>query len=298
VPSTHKLNILFVFNPVSGGQPKSHWESFIVSQLKTDIHDFEIYHTTGKNDKESIRHYIKTIKPDRVVAAGGDGTLKMVAEILAGTGIPLGIIPAGSANGMARELGIPFTPEECLDVILNGEIRKIDAVRINTHDLCLHLSDIGMNAQLVKYFEERGIRGKLGYVRGIFKMLLRRRLLQVTISDGKNVWQREAFMVVIANASMYGTGAMINPDGDLSDGLFEIVIVKRMSPGTVLKMFLQRRSFNKEKLEILQVQSVDIEVQHRAYFQVDGEYKGKMKRIKARIEKQVLSVIVPPATQP
>jgi diacylglycerol kinase (ATP) len=298
VPTIHSIKILFVLNPVSGGQSKANWETFLTTYMKDKGLDFEVFHTTGKADRESIRHYVKTLHPERVVAVGGDGTLKLVAEILAGTNIPLGIIPAGSANGMARELGISFDEEEAMDTILNGVIRKIDGIRVNTQDLCLHLSDIGMNAQLVKYFEDRGIRGMFGYVRGVFKMLLRRRLLQVTIRDGKHIIEREAFMVVLANARMYGTGAMINPEGDLSDGFFEVVIIKRMSPGTLLKMFFQKKSFNENKLEIIQVQQVDIEVQRRAYFQVDGEYKGKMKHIKAKIEKQVLHILLPPDVNP
>jgi len=293
VPANQHLKILFVINPIAGGLEKNEWEQQAAAQLKEAGHRFEMYHTTGQNDKVSIRHYIRTLNPDRVVAAGGDGTLKMVAEVLAGTEIPLGIIPAGSANGMAKELGIPNGLPACIDIILNGEMRKIDAIRINTTELCLHLSDIGMNAQLVKYFEERGIRGMLGYARGILKMFLHRRILHVTISDGKNRWEREGVMVVLANARMYGTGAMINPEGDLSDGLFEVVVVKRMSPATLLKMFLKRRSFKNEQLEILQVQSVDIDVKRRAYFQVDGEYKGRMKRIKARIEKHALHIMLP-----
>lgn len=293
VPANQPLKILFVINPIAGGLKKTDWEQTAAAQLKDEGHIFEMYHTTGNNDKVSIGHYVQTLKPDRVIAAGGDGTLKMVAEVLAGTGIPMGIIPAGSANGMAKELGIPNAIPDCINIVLHGEVRPIDAIRINTTDLCLHLSDIGMNAQLVKYYEERGIRGKLGYARGILKMFLRRRMLQVTISDGKNRWEREGVMVVLANARLYGTGAMINPDGDLSDGLFEVVVVKRMSPATLLKMFLKRRSFHTDQLEIFQVQSVDIEVKKRAYFQVDGEYKGRMKRIRARIEKHVLHMVLP-----
>jgi diacylglycerol kinase (ATP) len=294
VPANHQLKILFVINPIAGGLKKTEWEQIAATHLKEAGHSFEMYHTTGNNDKVSIEHYIQTLQPDRVVAVGGDGTLKLVAEVLAGKHIPIGIIPAGSANGMAKELGIPTGLTECMEVILHGEVRKIDAIRVNTTDLCLHLSDIGMNAQLVKYFEERGIRGMLGYARGIVKMFLKRHILHVTINDGKNKLVRESVMVVLANARLYGTGAMINPDGDISDGFFEVVIVKRMAPITLLKMFLKRKSFKDEQLEIIQVQSVDIEVKRAAYFQIDGEYKGRMKKVRARIEKHALTMVLPP----
>jgi diacylglycerol kinase family enzyme len=89
------------------------------------------------------------MKPDRVIAVGGDGTVQMAAKQLLGTDIPLGILPAGSANGMARELELPNTSEEALQVIVEGITRSADVIRINNTDICLHLSDIGLNAKLV-----------------------------------------------------------------------------------------------------------------------------------------------------
>ncbi len=293
MPANDSLKILFVVNPIAGGRKKTEWEQAATARLQHEGHEVEIYNTTGQNDKTSIRHYISTLKPDRVIVMGGDGTLKMVAELVAGTDIALGIIPAGSANGMAKELGIPTRLPACINIPVHGHIRKIDAIRINSSELCLHLSDIGMNAQLVKYFEERGIRGMLGYARGIVKMFLNRRAMHVTITDGESRRERVCMMVVLANARMYGTGAMINPEGNPGDGLFEVVVVKRMSSLTLLKMFLKRRSFKDEQLEIIQVKEVEISVRRRAYFQVDGEYKGRMKKIKARIEKHALNIIVP-----
>ncbi len=72
---------------------------------------------------------------------------------------------------MAKELNIPVIPEEALQVIENGEIKRCDAIKINEKDICLHLSDIGINAQLIKYFDEGKLRGKLGYAKVILKTL-------------------------------------------------------------------------------------------------------------------------------
>ena len=74
----------------------------------------------GKTDEERLNQKIAQLKPDRVVAVGGDGTIKFVAEQLLDTPIPLGVLPAGSANGMARELGIPPDIEGSLNVLVNG----------------------------------------------------------------------------------------------------------------------------------------------------------------------------------
>jgi len=148
------LKLLFVINPVSGGKEKQDWESSIREYFKDIPHMAEFYLLNGESDKRSLQHYIETLNPDRVVAVGGDGTVKMVTELLKETSIPLGIIPAGSANGMAKELAIPLEIEEALDIIMEGRCEKVDVIKINEEEICLHVSDIGLNAMLVKYFED------------------------------------------------------------------------------------------------------------------------------------------------
>ena len=192
----------------------------------------------------------------------------------------MGILPAGSANGMAKELNIPVEVNEALDIIINGEIEACDAIRINDKELSLHLSDLGVNAQLVKYFEQGNLRGKLGYALKVFKVLWRKKMMDVTIKTNKEEIKRHAFMVVIANASKYGTGALINPEGNLSDGLFEIVVVRRIHFISVLKMFLKFKRFNPNKVELFQAESAVITTVKKTHFQVDGEYLGKVDSVK------------------
>jgi diacylglycerol kinase family enzyme len=166
-----QLKILFVINPVSGGKEKNDWEASIREYFKDKPHSMEFYLLTGKDDKVSVQHHIDRLQPDRVVAVGGDGTVKMLAGILKETGIVLGILPAGSANGMARELKVPLVAEQALDVIVNGSCRKLDLIKINEEEICLHLSDLGLNALLVKNFEQSSSRGMWGYGKAVFKVL-------------------------------------------------------------------------------------------------------------------------------
>lgn len=293
MPETNKFRILFVLNPVSGKNSKAEIETEIRDYFKEVEHEYEWYQTTGNDDAGSVRHWVDEWKPDRVVAVGGDGTLKLVAEVLHGSKIPVGIIPAGSANGMARELGLPQGIRDCLDIIVAGACGMVDAININGETICLHLSDIGLNAQLVKHFEENGWKGKLGYVRGIFKLLWKRNLMQIRIKRDGETLEREAFMVVLANARMYGTGAVINPDGDIGDGVFELIIMRRLSFIEIIKMFLGGKNFNRESIEIVPVKTVEIQVMNKGYFQVDGEYIGKVKNVQARIEKHALCMMKP-----
>jgi diacylglycerol kinase (ATP) len=288
-----RLKILFVVNPVSGGKEKHDWEAAIRKFYKEQKHIIEFYLLTGKNDSVSIRHHIDRIQPDRVVAVGGDGTVKMLAGILKETSVALGILPAGSANGMARELKIPLQTEEALQVITSGGCKKLDLIKINEEEICFHLSDIGLNALLVKYFEGSKNRGMLGYGKAIFKALWKKTLMYVTIKTDSREIRRKAFMVVIANAQTYGTGAIINPDGKLNDGLFEIVVIRKLNLIELLKMLITHKQFHPNRIEVFQTKTVEMNLKRKAYFQVDGEFLGKTVCVKARILPQILNVILP-----
>ena len=287
------LKILFVINPISGAKGKIAWEPAIRKYFEGLAHSIEFFLLDGKDDATSLKYWIEKLQPQRVIAVGGDGTVSLVAEQLLQTNIAMGILPAGSANGMAKELDIPAEVDGALDIILNGEIKPCDAIRINDNELSLHLSDLGVNAQLVKYFEQGNLRGKLGYALKVFKVLWRKKMMDVTIKTNKEEIKRHAFMVVIANASKYGTGALINPEGNLGDGLFEIIVVRRIHFISVIKMFLKFKRFNPKKVELFQAESAVITTVRKTHFQVDGEYLGKVDSVKATIIKSQLKIILP-----
>ncbi|SFD65196.1 diacylglycerol/lipid kinase family protein [Spirosoma endophyticum] len=287
------MTFLFAINPVSGGNDKTVWEGGINDYFADLPHTFHTFYLNGKTDEETIRQQIAQHKPDRVVAVGGDGTIKIVATQLLGTNILLGVLPAGSANGMARELSIPSGVHESLDVLVNGTPKPLDIISVNDGNICLHLSDIGLNAQLVKHYQQYNLRGKWGYLKGVVNVLQKRRLMRVSITVGDECINRAAFMVVLANARMYGTGAVINPDGDPFDGKFEVVIFRQLSFWEIVKLFWQYRPFDPKKIEIHPATSVHIETHRRAYFQVDGEYQGRITQLKAAIQPGALSILVP-----
>jgi len=135
-----------------------------------------------------------------------------VAESLLQTQIPLGILPADSSNGMAKDWGTTVNAEEALNIIMNGQPKKIHLINING-ELCIHPSYIGFNAFMVKKFEKQEKRGIWGYIKATLKVLRSNPLMQVGIQIDEAYIQREAAMVVIANATSYGTGILINIGG-------------------------------------------------------------------------------------
>lgn len=288
------LRFFFVINPISGDNDKSEIVAEAVGHFEKDGHTVRQYELQGDpGDCDEIKKIIDEWKPDRVIAVGGDGTLKLVAEQLLGIKIPIGLIPAGSANGMAAELGITSDIPSCLETIGHCNIKPMDAIIINDKEICLHMGDIGLNAQLVKQFEQSDTRGKWGYLKLVFGVLLKRKKLSLRITADGKLYRRKAFMIVLANARMYGMGTMINPDGDLRDGKMEIVIVKRVSLWELLKMLVKYRHFNPRKIEILQAEKVQIESEKNIWFQVDGEYLGEVKQVNAYVQKHALQIILP-----
>ena len=285
--------LLFVVNPISGGKKKHDWENAIRQYFADKPYKIELFVLTGKDDKTSIDHYIKTLKPNKIVAVGGDGTVKSLGELLINSPIPLGILPAGSANGMAADLGIPDEMEAALNIVVNGVEKVIDVIEINGKHICLHLSDVGLNAELVKHFERHPKRGKFIYFRFLLKVLWYKKKLHIQLKHDDELISRKAYMVVFANARMYGTGATINPTGATDDGIFEVIILRQLSFIELIKMLFKRKQFNPRKTEIFTATEVSVTIKPAADFQVDGEYIGKTNHLLAKIRPAKLRMIVP-----
>ena len=288
------LKLLFVINPGAGSNQNA-WEEIIANYFKDKNFNICFHELEKPVNIKKLEQDIESQNPNQVIAVGGDGTIALIAGIIAGTKMALGIIPAGSANGMAKELNIPEDPEQALSVIESGLIKPCDAIKINNKFNCIHLSDIGLNAQLIKYFDEGKLRGKLGYASVVLKTIWRKKRMQVSIEGDHETIHTDALMIVLANASKYGTGAVINPDGKLDDGLFEVVIIKRISISYLLRVFFRYKQFDPKHAAIFHAKTVSIDTKKSMHFQVDGEYKGKITHIDAAILPGYINIILPAA---
>jgi YegS/Rv2252/BmrU family lipid kinase len=288
---SHSLKLLFIINP-GAGKNSIDWPEAINAYFSSLHHTIELYELPESCDPATITEKIKEASPDKVIAVGGDGTLKLVADCLQGANIPIGLLPAGSANGMAKELGISLDPDEALDIVMYGQPKSIHLVKIN-NERCIHLSDIGFNAFVVKKFEDEDKRGMWGYIKAAWKVLWNYSQMNIEINIDDTRIKRRAAMVVIANATKYGTGVVINPDGRLDDDRFEIVIVKKVSFAEIFKMRFTHKPYHPAKTEVMQVRSLKIDSHHKVHFQVDGEYMGKVNSIKAELIPRALRIIVP-----
>jgi len=286
--------LLFIINPKSGNNDKSTLEKQISRVCDKNKKEYTLFYTTGENDKEKIKKKQEEYQADTLVACGGDGTVNLIAQLLLNSQTQLGIIPLGSANGLANELKIEEDVEDSLVLILKGRTISMDVIQINDEFICLHLSDLGFNAQMIKDFEESGERGMLSYAKSFFGSLMDKKTTEFKIEYNGTEKTIKAEMIVMANASSYGTGAVINPGSRMDDGSFELVVFKPIPVKDLISLTLE--SFlgditNSPYVEIYRVEKALISCQEEELLQVDGELKGKKKEIKAAIIKGALKVI-------
>lgn len=287
--------ILFVINPKSGTGKKVDYESEIKSHSKEYGFKYMIYYTTGNGDDEKLKEQIYVFGPGMVIAVGGDGTINMVGSLLIDTDMTLGIIPNGSANGLAFNLNIPTNFQAALKVNLEALVKTMDAILINDEHFCFHLSDLGLNARIVKRFEEEGSSGLMGYGKQLFKELFSpKSYFTFSLKTDNATKKSKAEMVVITNAHSFGTGIKINPAGDLSDGLFEVVVIKPYPWWFFFTFIFTGFTGHLHKMQYVDVYKTsraEIDLNQNQDFQVDGEIKNKTNRLKIQVVKQALKVV-------
>jgi diacylglycerol kinase family enzyme len=212
-----------------------------------------------------------------------------------GMPVKLGIIPMGSANGLASELGIPAKADDALQLILTGTAKPMDVVRINDDHISLHLSDVGINARIIKEFEKEGKRGLSGYARHFFRELFKpQESFRCIIRTGNNIFSHRAYMVLMANASSYRSGAVMNPRGKIDDGKFEIIVMKpyrRWVWRSIIGAFTGTLD-RQPNIETYECESAVIRIIPGQELQVDGEILGKYTEVKASIYRHALNVIL------
>ncbi|MBN2636708.1 MAG: YegS/Rv2252/BmrU family lipid kinase [Prolixibacteraceae bacterium] len=288
--------ILFVSNPISGDIDKEDLKEEIRDFMKSQHRPEKFYDTTGKNDKENILHAIENYKPSTVVAIGGDGTCNLVAQAVIKKQIKMGIIPLGSANGLATELNLPNKPEENMKLITLGKSKKIDVLNLNNSYISLHLSDIGFNAQMIKTYEEGETRGLTGYIKSFVDEFGEATPAGFEIACDNEIINTEAFMLVIANATKFGTGALINPTGKIDDGYFEIVVVQPQNFSNFLQMLIPFYAGSIHTLDFVKTykcKKVKIMNREKQNLQIDGEIIGQPKQIDVEIMPRSLEIIIP-----
>ncbi len=286
-------NYILVVNPISGDVDKTEITEAATNFAKSENINLIIFETTGKNDEEKIQKLQEDNDTERIIVVGGDGTIKMVADAMQNHNVILGIIPGGSANGLSVDLNLPDELEENLKIAFRNDYMEMDMISINGKK-SLHLSDIGINAELVKNYENSNVRGKLGYALQAINTLTGLKDPFVAKIHTKNrTVETEARMVVIANSQKYGTGVTINPDGVMNDGKFEIVILKNLDLIVFGKILSGNMPIESGDVEIISTDEATITTNVPVSFQIDGEYCDEVSKLEVAILPKQMKVAIP-----
>jgi diacylglycerol kinase (ATP) len=175
---------------------------------------------------------------ERILVAGGDGSLHYAARGLAGSGCALGIVPTGTGNDLARALGLDSDPLKAVERALAGSPRTIDLGSVN-HNLYLGVVGIGFDGEVAQFVNDMTgwSFGPLAYPYALMRTLWRFEPPNIRVEHEQGQFEGRAMMALLANSPYFGGGMRIAPDASLEDGLLDLVIIEKLPRHLLLALF-------------------------------------------------------------
>src|SRR5579859_648033 len=237
---------------------------------------------------------------DIVVAIGGDGTINEIIQELAGSETALGILPTGTMNVWAREIGIPLDSEGAQEILLHGRVRRIDLGKVNERYFLL-MAGIGFDGEVTHAVEKRPAKrlGILGYLLVGAWLGLGYPAFRAMIEIDGRLMKTNALQIIIGNTQLYAGAMKYTWKARCDDGLLDICIVRRQSMvGRIIVMmsFLFNHSHRSRLVRYEKGRSVTVYTRYPVAIQIDGDpagYTSVEEPIEVSIAPRVLKVIVP-----
>jgi YegS/Rv2252/BmrU family lipid kinase len=276
-----KRKIIYFINPISGTSGKSALIKKIQEKTTLQGIPFEILDTNAGGDYQFLREKVLREKITDIVICGGDGTVSKVAGSLLNENVNIGIIPTGSGNGLALAAKIPTKIDSALEIIFKGNSSFIDSFTINGTFSCM-LCGLGFDAQVAHDFSKESSRGLAIYIKQIIINFISMHPSDFEINYGGKSIATSAFFISIANSNQFGNQFTIAPKASLTDGLLDIVVVKKMPKYRFLWSVLKQvfsgklnthdeRSLNNEEVLYFQTDRLTIINQDAAPLHIDGD---------------------------
>jgi diacylglycerol kinase (ATP) len=212
---------------------------------------------------------------DLVIVCGGDGTINSAARGVLETGLPMGIMPMGTANDLARTLGIPDDLNRAADIILAGHTSRIDLGEVNGHPF-FNVASLGLSVDLAKGLTPEAKRrwGKLGYALAALKVLLKAdRFRAEIISDSGSV-SVKTLQIAVGNGVHYGGGTVIHADATIEDGhldLYSLELKNVWKFGLMLGAFRRGEHGAWDEVRTAKSTEFDIRTKHPMPINTDGD---------------------------
>ncbi len=230
------------------------------------------------------------------VVVSGDGLIGAVGGAMAGSESPLGIVPTGRGNDLARVLGIPEDPEQAIDVLLHGETRRIDVGEVNGRRF-LGIVSVGFDSEANRVANEtRFLRGNLVYAFAALRTLVRWKPGRFTVRIGEERLRFTGYSVSVANSRAFGGGMFIAPDAELDDGQFDVVVVGEVGKlrfvSNLPKVF-KGTHVEKDEVRVFRAARLELSASRPYPVYADGEHLTELPA-SLRVLPRALSVVVPP----
>lgn len=178
---------------------------------------------------------------DCLVVCGGDGTVSSAAMAVMESGLPMGILPLGTANDLARTLGLPTDIAQAADVIAAGHTRRVDIGSVNGHGF-FNVASVGLSTQLAEGLQPETKRrwGRLSYAIAAMKVMSRARPFSALIREKGETFRVRSYQIAVGNGRHYGGGNIVASDAEIDDGFLDLYSLEFTN---VWKLALMLRSF-------------------------------------------------------
>lgn len=288
------MPLTLLVNPASAGGKTLKLLPRVEAALDTRHVEFRVEKT--RSLEHGVELALRAIELGEVpVVISGDGLLGAIGGAMAGADTPLGLIPGGRGNDLARALGIPTEPEAAIEVVLAGASRRIDVGEANGKRF-LGIASIGFDSECNRVANEtRFLRGNLVYVYSMFRTLIGWRPARFTIADGGERKRITGYFVDVANNSVYGGGMYIAPDAELEDGLFDVVSIGEGSKLRFLRGLgdvFKGAHLDREEVDVFRASRLTIDASRPFPVYADGDHLTDLP-VSLRVLPSCLSILVP-----
>ena len=288
--------VAVIFNPVSGtldpALRRKRLEQLAVDAgLTCELGETDVELGARPLAERAVADGIK-----RLIVSGGDGSVAEAADVVAGTDVVLGVVPGGTGNLLAVNLGLPNDPAAAFKAATSGQVRSIDVGRANGRVFLL-VAGIGADARMVRDADRDLKRrwGVLAYAIAVFKNL-GRPLNRYRITVDGETFTRRAQSVMVGNLGKITAGLELIPGADPTDGILEVTILRARSVWDLSQLLLrtllgQRQSDN--LTEIRRGRQITIETEQAQPAELDGNHLGSTRRLEITVEPAALKIATP-----
>ena len=262
--------------------------------------------TTADEPRRPTMDDLISAQVDRVIAAGGDGTIRMIADRLAGSGIPMAVVPVGTGNLLARNLDIPLTVAEAIEVAFGQQTRDIDLVKLTVDGVPAEhfavIAGLGVDAMIMDETSPdlKDAMGAGAYFIAAAKALGRTPIHMWITLDDHSPQHRYAMICAIGNVGKLAGNLTLIPDASPDDGRLDVYVAspRRMVHWLrVLLRLITLRPRRDDRVDQWRAQEVEVRLKHPDPYQLDGDVIGDCRNLRAEVRPGALTVCVPSQPQ-